>query len=306
MSVGTSAVLVMAYGTPTSPDNVEAYYTDVRRGHAPTPELLAELQHRYSAIGGVSPLAERTRAQVDAVANEIHRTSPETRVYFGAKHSCPSIETTVEQMIEDGITRAVAVVLAPHYSSYSVGQYVGRARSAAGEKLEFAAIDSWHLEETFISLLSARLRTAMALFTDPSRVMTLVTAHSLPARVMATGDPYATQLRETAERIITEAGITAWQIAWQSAGRTTEPWIGPDILEVIKELGTDVRYDGVLVCPAGFVSDHLEILYDIDIEARGVANDVQMQLERTESLNDDAGLMSMLATLALAKMPESR
>lgn len=292
---GETGVLLMAYGTPASLEDVESYYTDIRRGRPPTPEQLADLQRRYTAIGGVSPLLERTRAQVACVAAEL---GPGFVVELGQKHAAPFIEDAVGSLVGRGVSSVVGVVLAPHYSALSVGEYHARASAAVGGVVPYRGIDSWHLEPELVTMLAGRVSVALGRFPYGANVLTLVTAHSLPSRVIDMGDPYPQQLQETAVAVMAAAGVpeVGWQVAWQSAGRTPEPWLGPDLLEVVRSLDGE-GLDGVVVCPAGFTSDHLEVLYDVDVEARRVAGEVGLRLERTESLNDDPALCGLLARL---------
>jgi protoporphyrin/coproporphyrin ferrochelatase len=297
----TRGVLLMAYGTPERESELEAYYTDIRRGRPPTPEQLADLRRRYDAIGGLSPLAARTRAQAAALQRELDARAGEGVwcVELGLKHASPSIEAGVEALASAGVEAFVSLVLAPHYSALSVGQYVERAADAAGH-LHVRDVTAWWEQPALISLLAARVREALAsLPSSVTKPEVLVTAHSLPQRALKIDDPtYEAQLRATGERVAAEAGLPSWRIAWQSAGRTPEPWIGPDILDVIRSL-PDEGYDGVVVCPAGFTSDHLEVLYDVDIEAAGVASSVGIPLARTASLNDDPAFIALLADLVL-------
>jgi len=292
MSIG---VVLMAYGTPATPADVEAYYTHIRRGRPPTPELLTDLRRRYDAIGGISPLRERTEAQRAGLAAELG-TAYDVRL--GMKHASPFIEDTVAAFAADGVTEVVALVLAPHYSRLSVGEYLERAREAGAEhgvKL-VREVEHWHDQPVYVDLLAERVEQELARM--PAATKLLVTAHSLPARILADGDPYPDQLRATAEAIAARCGLNPWAgftVAWQSAGRTPEPWVGPDMLEVIRELAATGRAEGVLVCPAGFVSDHLEVLYDLDVEARAVTEGAGLTFARTESLNDDPRFLRMLA-----------
>jgi ferrochelatase len=298
-------VLVMAYGTPAGPDDVASYYTHVRRGRAPAPEQLADLERRYNAIGGVSPMAARTRAQVEGLQRTLDAEAPgRYRVLFGAKHAPPYIEDGVALLLASGASDAVALVLAPHWSALSVGEYferVGAALDEADAALAMTYVRDWHLEPGLVDLLAERVRLGLAVFGAGARVETLFTAHSLPERVLAMGDPYPEQLQQTAEAVAEAAGVERWRLAWQSAGRTPEPWLGPDLLSVVRSLAGEV--DGVLVCPAGFVSDHLEVLYDIDIEARGVASKAGLRLERTDSLNDDPRFLAVLADVVRSAHP---
>jgi len=302
---GRTAVVVMAYGTPRTPDDVEAYYTHIRRGRPPTSELLAELKGRYDALGGVSPLAERTEAQRAGLQAALDQRAPgRFTAVLGQKHAAPFIEDAVDQVAADGFERVVGLVLAPHYSGFSVGQYQERLREAAAAKgVQAAGIESWHLEEAYLRFLTAAVDDALAgMPVDRARVKVLFTAHSLPERVLA-GDPYPDQLRQSAAEVASRVGLhrwAGWAIAWQSAGRTPEPWRGPDILTVIRQLAETGRADGVLVCAQGFVADHLEVLYDLDIEARKVADEVGLAFARTRSLNDDPDVLGALADRVVA------
>ncbi len=285
-------VLVMAYGTPAAPEDVESYYTHVRRGRPPTPELLADLERRYAAIGGISPLAERTRAQASGIASWLGEGFV---VALGQKHAAPFIEDGMAELSEQGAGRVVGLILAPHFSVLSVAQYHQRAAAAAGNDIAYTGIDRWHLHPVLIDLLAERVMRVLIGLPPGSSVETLFTAHSLPERALTLDDPsYPDQLHQTAEAVATRCGLKRWRVAWQSAGRTPEPWIGPDLLEVIPRLPDD-GVESVVVCPAGFVSDHLEVLYDVDIEARAVAEAAGLRLSRTSSLNDDPRFMAMLA-----------
>ena len=295
---GRIAVLLMAYGTPRSPDEIEPYYTDIRRGRPPTADQLAELAGRYEAIGGVSPLAQRTVAQRDALQRALDALAPDTyTVAIGLKHADPKIETTIDDLAGLGIERIVALVMAPHYSTGSVGQYLERTRAAAAPRgIDVTAIESWAIEPAFVDFLAAAVRRRLAAM--PSTTTTLFTAHSLPERIIAGGDPYPDELDATATAVASAAGLgdsSPWAIAWQSAGRTPEPWIGPDILAVIDELAASGAADGVLVCACGFVADHLEVLYDLDVEARRRAESRGLVFDRTACVNDDPGVIDALA-----------
>lgn len=299
---GPTGVLVMSYGTPRSPADIERFYTDVRRGRPPAPDQLEDLRRRYAAIGGVSPMAERTDAQVAGIRSALERRAPGGYlVVSGSKHSRPSIEEAVCRLADKGVRRGVGLVLAPHYSALSVGEYIERASSAAGSlgsPIHIEFLESWHLEEPLLEMLSARVRSALAGLAagGGAGVEVIFTAHSLPARVLDTGDPYATQLEETAEAVAARVPVSRWRTAWQSAGRTPEPWLGPDLLEVLRALPAEGATAAV-ICPAGFVSDHLEVLYDIDVEARRVAGEVGLAMARTASLNDDPEFTAMLGAL---------
>ncbi|KGA12810.1 MAG: hypothetical protein GM46_0440 [actinobacterium acAcidi] len=293
-----TAVLLMAYGTPRTPAEIEPYYTDIRRGRAPTPEQLADLVARYDAIGGISPLAARTEAQRDALQSALNAIAPDTyEVVLGLKHAAPMIETAVNDLAARGFRHIIGLVLAPHYSSFSIGQYMGRARAAAEPHgISVTAIDSWATEPAFVEFLAADLRSRLSAM--PTNTKVLFTAHSLPQRIIDAGDPYPDELRSTAEAVSIAAGLdswSSWSIAWQSAGRTPEPWIGPDILAVIDDLAASENASGVVACACGFVADHLEVLFDLDIEAKQHAEAKGLAFDRTSCVNDDATIMHALA-----------
>jgi ferrochelatase len=293
----------MGYGTPASPEDVEAYYTHIRGGRPPEPEQLADLQRRYDAIGGTSPLARRTEAQRAAVQRALDQRDPDRFVVvLGQKHAAPFIEDALSALSEAGVRRAIGLVLAPHFSAASVGEYQRRAAEAGtANGVTVAPIDDWHLESAYLDLLATA--TLEQLRHLPERTKVLFTAHSLPERVLD-GDPYPDQLRASATAIAERAGLAAWagwSLAWQSAGRTPELWRGPDILEVIRDLAATGRAQGVLVCPQGFTSDHLEVLYDLDIEARRVAEEAGLAFARTRSINDDRDVMGALADLVIER-----
>ncbi len=302
MAEAPLGVVVMAYGTPASPADIEAYYTHIRRGNAPTPEQLADLVRRYDAIGGTSPLAQRTEAQRAVLEAALEERAPgRCRVVLGQKHAAPFIEDAAATLSLEGAEAIVGLVLAPHFSRFSVGQYQDRLASAA-RGLPVAGIESWHLEPSYLAFLTSAVVDALAPM--PRQTKVLFTAHSLPERVLV-DDPYPGQLLASAGAVAEESGLehrAGWALGWQSAGRTPEPWRGPDILEMLGELATS-RVDGVLVCPQGFVSDHLEVVYDLDIEARGLAEKLGLDFARTRVLNDDATVLGALADRILAAAP---
>jgi protoporphyrin/coproporphyrin ferrochelatase len=297
-----TAVVLMAYGTPRTKEEILPYYTDIRRGRPPTEEALQDLINRYEAIGGLSPLKQLTEAQCDALQRELDGINPgHYQVFLGLKHATPFVEEAVAEVAELGFKKIVGIVLAPHFSSYSIGQYIGRVREAAApHNIEVVGIDSWAREEAFINFLAEDMKKKLA--TMPERTKVLFTAHSLPQRIIDGGDPYPDELRATAELVAEKVGLTRWSqwsIAWQSAGRTPEPWIGPDILEVIDQVATtrdtDEAIDGVLVCACGFVADHLEVLFDLDIEAAHRAETLGLAFSRIECVNDNQQVMHALA-----------
>jgi ferrochelatase len=297
----------MAYGTPSSPGQVEAFYTDVRRGRAPSAGQLADLVRRYEAIGGVSPLSRRTAEQVEGIQQQLELRFPGRYLCtLGNKHSEPRIENAIENLAGQGTRDLVGIVLAPHYSRGSVGEYVSRASERATDLgMSAAFVEHWHDHPVLVELLAERviralesLGTAGTDARENNGLLLLVTAHSLPVRVVADGDPYAGQLRRTGELVASASGLRRWDVGWQSAGRTPEPWLGPDVLDRLRALPGE-KVSAVVVCPAGFTSDHLEILYDLDIEASRVAAETGVAFARTASLNADPRMCAGLADLVI-------
>lgn len=294
----TVGVLLMAHGTPASAQEIEPFYTRIRRGRPPNPEQLADLERRYAAIGGVSPLTIRTNAQVDAVRDVLETRAPgRYTVSFGAKHTEPLIEQSAARLAATGVQRVIGLVLTPHGSSLGSQEYLDRAAAALGD-VPFVPVAPWYADPSFVTLQAARVDAAR--HTAVGRTTVLFTAHSLPERIRDAGDTYPEQLAESARLVATAAGLDEWLVAWQSAGRTPEPWLGPDVREVVRRLGTDASSDTVVVCPIGFVADHLEVLYDLDVELAAVAAENGLALVRTASLNDDPAFISVLADVIMA------
>ena len=302
-----TAVLAMAYGTPAGPEELEAYYTHIRRGRPPTPELLAGLRRRYEAIGGQSPLLELTRAQVAGLGRALAEAGrPDISVALGMKHAAPFIEDAVADLLAAGARRIVGLVLAPHYSHLSVGEYAERARAAAAGAAAqpvVSVVSSWHLAPGYLDFLAAALENALRALPAGAGAgaHVLFTAHSLPARILDDDDPYPAQLQETAAAVAARTGLERWSVAWQSAGRTPEPWLGPDVLEALGDLAA-AGASAVVVCPAGFISDHLEVLYDLDVEASARARELGIAFARTASPNADPRLLGALARVVLDEL----
>ena len=290
-----TGVVVMAYGTPGSTEEVEPYYTKIRHGHPPTPELLADLVRRYDAIGGISPLSELTAAQVAGIARTLEAEHPDTyQVAFGAKYTSPSVEDGVAAL--SGSTRIIGLVLTPHQASLGSEQYHERARAEAERHgATYVPVTHFYDLESFAQIQATRLQTALGKLPASANGSTMVafTAHSLPEKVLELGDPYPAQVSESGAMIAKAAGISDFLIAWQSAGRTRDPWIGPSILEILPALHEEGTTH-LVVCPVGFVSDHLEVLYDLDIEADAAANELGLHLSRTASLNADQDFLHVL------------
>ncbi len=294
------AVLLMAYGSPDRIDQVEAYYTDIRRGNPPSPELLAELIARYEAIGGGSPLSRIVEEQRAALEAELARRGTPLPVYAGMRHIEPRIGRVVEGMAADGIERLVAIALAPQRSSNAAGYrraVESGLAAVAGTPPTAVFVESWHDEPRFIEALAAATRDALDRMPHPATARVVFTAHSLPARVVAEGDAYPAELARTAALVAGRLGLERYDFAFQSAGRTAEPWLGPDLLAEIRRLARE-GVDEIVVSPVGFVAEHLEVLYDIDIEAQGVARESGVRLERARSMNDDPLFIAGLADVA--------
>jgi protoporphyrin/coproporphyrin ferrochelatase len=304
----TTGVLLMAYGGPDSLDDVEPYLLDVRGGRPTSNELVEEIRDRYAQIGGRSPLLEITRNQAQALEDELNRRCAGERkfkVYVGMRHWTPRIRETAAQMQNDGIKRSAAMVMAPHYSSMSTEVYLKRLQEALEDlraDIDIIAIRSWHDHPGLISAISEKVKKTILLF-EPDRPFVVFTAHSLPARIQMQGDPYPDQLNETARLLAESLDLPAgrWMFSFQSAGRTGEPWLGPQIEEVIPELASRGEQN-ILVVPVGFVSDHVEVLYDIDIEAHQQATRLGSRLERSESLNTSTTFIKAMADLVLEQL----
>jgi len=289
-----AGVLLMAYGSPETPDDVPRYYTHILGGLAPRPEAVEELRERYVAVGGRTPLRAITSRVREALARMLQMP-----VYVGMKHWHPFIADVVPQIEADGVTDLVAVAMAPHYSRYSIAGYravLETSVSALQRRLRLLMIDSWHDAPRFVDCVARRVRDAMESWTPTTRaqVVTLFSAHSLPARIREWDDPYERQLAESCRLVAHRSRVDHWRFAWQSAGQTEEPWLGPDVSDVLVELhGAGARH--VLSVPLGFVCDHLEVLYDIDHEARQAADRLGMTFHRARMPNDDPDFVEALA-----------
>ena len=302
MTTAPIGVLLMAYGSPDSIEDVEAYYVNVRGGRMPTPEQVENLTERYRTVGGHTPLTELTQRVADrlqAVLDQVDHGR--YRVFVGMKYWHPLIPDTVKTMVDAGIEQVVAVALAPHYSKISIGGYikqVERALDDSGQALDVQYVESWHAQPLFRQLIADRIREGLEQFPADVRneVLVLFSAHSLPERILAWNDPYPQELESSAQAIAEQLGLEQWRFTYQSQGETGDPWLGPDILDTLEQLGAEgVRY--VLSVPFGFVSDHLEILYDIDIECKHKAAEAGIELKRIRLPNADAPFIDLLATI---------
>ncbi len=282
-------VLVMAHGGPAHQEDIADFYTRIRRGRPPSEEEAAELTRRYEAIGGLSPFAARTHAQVDGLRAALDRSR--FVVALGQKFASPEIPSTVDELVDAGVDRIIGLVLAPHYSPPSIGDYAARARTASNSRVPLDVIASWHAEPELIALLADRVREVWI-----DGAMLVVTAHSLPLAAIGDDTSYGDALEHTARLVAQAAGITKFCIAWQSAGASGGRWLDPSLLDVIREEAA-VGTKAIVVCPAGFTSEHLEVAYDLDIEAAGLAAEKGVQFARTRSLDDDSRFCALLADL---------
>jgi protoporphyrin/coproporphyrin ferrochelatase len=277
------AVVLMAYGSPSDLKDIRPYLEDIRGGRPVSDEAVEELTERYRRIGGRSPLDDVTESTRSALEGELGFP-----VYAGMKHWTPRVAEAVDRALAGGADTIVGLVLAPHYSTLSIDGYRERLEAALQGRAELRFIESWHDHEPYLDALAGRVRG-----TDAHVVFT---AHSLPARILDQGDPYKEQLLETSRLVAARAGLDEWSFAFQSASATGEPWLGPDILEELDDLHAR-GVERVLACPIGFVSDHLEILWDLDVEGRERAAELGLDFDRIKSLNDDPELVRGLAEL---------
>jgi ferrochelatase len=317
---GPTGILVMAYGTASGPDDVERYYTDIRGGRTPTPEHLEELKGRYAAIGNRFPLFETTRRQAAGLERALNaRGDGEFRTFLGMKHSPPFIPEGVREMREAGIERAVGFVMAPHWSGMSIETYIDRVERAAAEEggPSFTYIRRWYDHPAFVALLTSRVEEALDGLPPGGRAGAAVifSAHSLPQRpdpaggtrclrcdLCPDGCRYQAELQDTADLVAARLGLPAHTVGWQSAGRTADPWLGPPLEDVIADLAGR-GHTAVVVCSAGFVADHLEILFDLDIEAKQVAESAGLAFARTRMPNADPEFVEVLADVVRDHLP---
>jgi ferrochelatase len=297
-----TGVLLMAYGTPETLDDVEPYYTHIRGGRPPSPESLENLRERYRLVGGRTPLLDLSRSVADQLQERLDAQAPgQYRVYMGMKHWHPFIGETVPQMLADGIREAIAVALAPHYSRYSLEgyrKYINQALEKAAQPFTLHFVESWQAQPSFRRLIADRIAQTMQQFPPEARdqVLVLFSAHSLPEKIVAAHDPYPEELRESAAGVAELLGLSDYRFCYQSAGMTGEPWLGPDILDYLEQLHAEgVRY--VLSVPFGFVAEHLEVLWDIDTEAQDKAAELGMTLHRIRMPNADPEFVEVIKTV---------
>ena len=294
-------VLLMAYGAAGSLDEIEPYLMDIRGGRPTSPQLVEEVKHRYQLMGGKSPLLEVTKQQAAALEKILNQGQPRFKTYIGMRHWHPYIKDTVATMAADDLQEMVALCLTPYYSKMSVGAYYQKlddAVAAAGAPFKIRRIESWNDHPKLIEAIAEKVARALERFPSDIRkkVPLLFSAHSLPERILAEKDPYPQELHETIELVMKKIGPYAWRFAYQSKGRTPEPWLGPDVADIINELhGQGHRH--LLMAPIGFISDHMETLYDVDVMYREQCRSKGIQLERAESLNASPAFIEALAAV---------
>lgn len=297
--------LVMAYGGPNNLDEVEPYLLDVR-GYRPTSqEIIHEVRERYREIGGRSPILEQTQAQANALESVLNKNGGQFKAYVGMRHWQPFIKDVLADMQADGIEKAVGLVMSPHYSRMSIGAYYQRLEEA-NAPIAFSRIENWHLDKGYISALANRVRDALKRFPEEIRadVPVIFTAHSLPEKILEWNDPYPAQLRETVSAVMEKLGFQPHEFAYQSAAISSIPWLGPDAGEAIKRFASEGKKH-ILLCPIGFVCEHVEILYDIDIVYQNLAKSLGIHLERIEMLNTAPEMIVGLAGLIREKAKEA-
>lgn len=305
LSKKTMGLLVMAYGTPYKEEDLERYYTHIRHGRPPSEEALEDLRDRYRAIGGISPLAKITEDQATALRDRLNEVQNEIefKLYIGLKHIEPFVEDAVEQMHNDGITEAVSIVLAPHFSTFSIKSYNGRAKETA-EKIggpNIISVESWYDEPKFIQYWTEKVSETFNSMSNEERAKAclIVSAHSLPEKIIANGDPYPNQLKETADLIAQAAGVENYEVGWQSAGQTPEPWIGPDVQDLTRDLHDQKGYTSFVYTPVGFVTDHLEVLFDNDYECKVVTDEIGAKYYRPEMPNTQPLFIEAMSEVVL-------
>jgi protoporphyrin/coproporphyrin ferrochelatase len=299
-------VLLMAHGSPDHLDDMGAYLQHVRGGRPTPPTLVEDIRGRYALIGGRSPLLDLTQAQAKALEERLNANATRFRVYVGMRHWHPFIKDAVRQMGEDGIQRVVAVSMAPQYSVLSVGAYrsaLEMAQAALGASLEVTTVTSWHEHPWLLQAFAERVQQVCRGLSaeELAQLNVVFTAHSLPQRVLAEGDPYPHEVDQTAAGVAKLLGLTTWEVAYQSQGATAEPWLGPTLDEVFERAAARGRRL-LLVVPVGFVCDHVEILYDIDILAQKVAQEKGLRLMRTASLNTSPTFIEALAQVVASHL----
>jgi len=310
MAASHTAVLLMAYGSPNRLEDVEAYFTDIRGGRRPSREAVDELTARYRRVGVPTPLLAVSMELGRELERLLNIDPPDDRMYtvhVGMKHWTPRIATAIDEIVDSGADHVIAIVLAPHYSTISTGGYRRQVEAALAAAREGASppsldfVESWHELDGYLEAVADDVLAVRVRFANPEEVVAVFTAHSLPARILDEGDPYQEQLLRTSELVAGRAGIEQWRFSYQSQSHTGEPWLGPDLVETIEELAAQ-GHRAILVASVGFIADHLEIFYDIDIEAKERADALSIELRRTPMLNADPRLVNALHGLVAQRV----
>ena len=292
----STAVLLMAYGGPDSLADIPAYLLDIRHGRATPQALIDEITERYHLIGGKSPLLGITKRVAAKLQERLNLP-----VYVGMRHWTPFIKDALAQMAADGVRHIIGICMAPHYSSMSIGAYrrkLEEAIDATGVSITLDFVDSWHTQPDYLAGVAANVRETLRRFPDGERVMVVFSAHSLPESILEQGDPYDAQLRETASLLAERLNlpVDGWIFSYQSAAKTGVPWLGPQIEELVVDLAQQGQ-NNLLIAPIGFIADHVEVLYDLDIGVQAIAEQQGIRVERTPMLNDTQPLIDALASL---------
>jgi ferrochelatase len=307
-----TAILLMAYGSPNRLEDVEPYFTDIRGGRTPSREAVEELTSHYRRVGVPTPLLAVSMELGRELERLLNLNPPDDEIYtvhLGMKHWTPHIATAVEEIVESGADRLIAIVLAPHYSKISTEGYRRKVAAAlvratphgSSSPVSLDFVESWYELDGYLDAVAENVQKVRAQFAQPEDVVAVFTAHSLPARILDEGDPYQDQLLRTSEVIAQRAGIEQWRFSYQSQSQTGEPWLGPDLVDTVEELAAH-GHRAILVASIGFIADHLEIYYDIDIEAKEKADALGIELRRTPMLNADPRLARALHALVAERV----
>lgn len=303
----TIGLLVLAFGTPRSFDEIEDYYTRIRHGKKPTPELLEELTDRFKMIG-LSPLNHHTENAAAEIYTQLSKAQPDTefKLYIGCQNTAPFIEDVVKQMLEDGITETIAVAMAPHYSRFSVEAYHKIAHEAAPE-MKFIDVKEWWKQTGFTDFWVENINKEFALIPENEKADTLVmlSAHSLPQSLMKMENTYELQVNESADRILAKVDVEHTAKAWQSEGKGASPefpWLGPDVQDLTRQLYAEKGYKHIIYCPFGFVAEHLEVFYDNDYECKIICDELGIGYHRPIMPNDNPLYISSIVDAIVEKL----
>lgn len=300
-------LLVMAYGTPYSLDDIKRYYTHIRSGREPSEKLVEQLREKYEAIGGISPLAGITKKQANLLEQNLNsmQNEYEFQLFIGLRHIDPYIEDAIAGMAKSGIKEAVSIILAPHYSSYSINGYNNRAKKEAEKyNINLKSVQYWYTEQQFIQFWAQSINEICDSLTvaELENTITVYTAHSLPQSLVKDDDPYVDQMSHTAKLVSEKTKVSNYKVGWQSAGKSKEQWLDPDVFELTSYLYNEKGYRSFIYAPVGFVSDHLEILYDNDYECKELCDKLGATYYRAKMPNDNPLLIAAMSSAILKKL----